>query len=167
VTFHLDTIPLHSNTNANTHTMNTLDLAMRQAPAWAAAATAPSAVPAAFGFVAAHLLSLPGVAMALFLYAVGRVAASGGWLQGFFELLFSGFVLLPVVLLCALLLLVAGLFASVRPWACVALVAINLAVVGVSWTLSPPAKMQDLLVWVPAALSCLFALVLAWRGFVK
>ncbi len=51
-----------------------------------------------------------GLAIALYLYLIGRVAESGGFLRAIFELLFSGFVVLPYVFLCCLLLLVAGMF---------------------------------------------------------
>lgn len=119
----------------------------------------------ALAFASAHLMALPGLAIALYLYLVGRVAGSGGWLAALFELLFSGVVVLPVVAVCALLLLVTGLFASLRPWASVVLVAINLAVLAVSWTISPPANAAALVVWMPAWLSLALASALAWHGF--
>lgn len=119
----------------------------------------------AFAFAAAQLLALPGLAVALYLYAIGKVADSGGWLRGFFELLFSGVVILPFVLVCALLLLVAGLFASVRPWACLVLVLVNAAVVAVAWTISPPTAPADLVIWLPTAFSAAAAAALAWQAF--
>lgn len=124
-----------------------------------------SNAPYAFAFAAAQLLALPGLAVALYLYTIGKVAGSGGWFWGFFELLFSGVVILPLVLVCAVLLLVAGLFASVRPWACLVLVFVNAAVVAVAWTISPPAAPADLVIWLPTALSAAAAAALAWQAF--
>jgi hypothetical protein len=119
----------------------------------------------AFAFVGAQLLAMPGLAIALYLSMVGTAVAAGGWLQAVFALLYSGVVVLPMVLLCLMLLLAAGLFASVRPWACLVLVALNLAVIAVSWSLSPPAEMADLLVWIPTAASATAASALAWQAF--
>lgn len=116
-------------------------------------------------FVCAHFLALPGLAIALYLYLVGRVATSNGWLAALFELLFSGVVVLPVMMVCAVLLLVAGLLASLRPWASVVLVAINVAVLALSWTISPPGNASALLVWIPALASLALASALAWQGF--
>lgn len=119
----------------------------------------------AFAFAAAQLLALPGLAVALYLYAIGKVAGSGGWLRGLFELLFSGVVILPFVLVCAVLLLVAGLFASVRPWASLMLVLVNVVVVAVAWTITPPTAPADLVIWLPTALSATVAAALAWQAF--
>lgn len=124
-----------------------------------------SNTPYAFAFVAAQLLALPGLAVALYLYTVGKVAGSGGWLLGVFELLFSGVVVLPVMVLCTVLLLVAGLFSSVRPWACLVLLLVNATVLAVAWTISPSTEAAELVVWIPAALSAAAAAALAWQGF--
>ncbi|MEO8023111.1 hypothetical protein [Polaromonas sp.] len=119
----------------------------------------------AFAFAGAQLLALPGFGMALFLYIVGRVTGSGGWLQGVFELLFSGVVLLPVVLLCAVLLLIAGLFSSVRPWACLVLLLVNVAVLVVAGMLNPATDVAEWVIWVLTALSAAAAATLAWQAF--
>jgi hypothetical protein len=124
-----------------------------------------SNAPYAFAFVAAQLLALPGLAMALFLYTVGKVAGSGGWLLGLFELLFSGVVVLPAVLLCTVILLIAGLFSSVRPWACLVLLLVNAAVLAVAWTISPPTEAAELVIWGTTVLSAAAAAMLAWRAF--
>lgn len=124
-----------------------------------------SNTPYAFAFVAAHLLALPGLAVALYLYTVGKVAGSGGWLLGVFELLFSGVVVLPAMLLCTVLLLVAGLFSRVRPWACLVLLLVNAVVLAVAWTTSPFTEAVELLVWVSTVLSAAAAAGLAWQGF--
>lgn len=121
--------------------------------------------PYAFAFVAAQLLALPGLAFALYLYLIERVASSGGWLRAFFELLFSGVVVLPFVLLCCVTLLIAGLFASVRPWAAVALVAANIAIVAIALGITPPREIGDLFIWLPAVASTAIAGWLAWRAF--
>lgn len=124
-----------------------------------------SNAPYAFAFVAAQLLALPGLGLALYLYTVGKVAGSGGWLLGVFELLFSGVVVLPAVLLCTVLLLIAGLFSRVRPWACLVLLLVNAAVLAVGWTISPATEAAELLVWVATALSAAAAAALAWQAF--
>ena len=124
-----------------------------------------SNTPYAFAFVAAQLLALPGLAVALYLYTVGKVAGSGGWLLGVFELLFSGVVVLPVMVLCTVLLLVAGLFSRLRPWACLVLLLVNATVLAVAWTISPSTEAAELVVWIPAALSAAAAATLAWQGF--
>jgi hypothetical protein len=124
-----------------------------------------SNTPYAFAFVAAQLLALPGLAVALYLYTVGKMAGSGGWVLGVFELLFSGVVVLPAMLLCTLLLLIAGLFSRVRPWACLVLVLVNATVLAVGWTISPFTEAAELLVWVATALSAAAAAALAWQAF--
>lgn len=124
-----------------------------------------SNTPYAFAFVAVHLLALPGLTMALHLYIVGKVAGSGGWLLGVFELLFSGVVILPVALLCTVLLLIAGLFSRVRPWASLVLLLVNATVLAVAWTISPSTEAAELLVWVATALSAAAAAALAWQAF--
>lgn len=124
-----------------------------------------SNTPYAFAFVAAQLLALPGLAVALYLYTVGKMAGSGGWLLGVFELLFSGVVVLPAMLLCAVLLLIAGLFSRVRPWASLVLLLVNTTVLAVAWTISPSTEAAELLVWVPTVLSAAAAATLAWQGF--
>lgn len=124
-----------------------------------------SNTPYAFAFVAAHLLALPGLGLALFLYTAGKVVGSGGWLLGVFELLFSGVVLLPAALLCTLLLLIAGLFSRVRPWASLVLLLANAAVLALAWTISPSTDAAELLVWVCAVLSAAAAAALAWQAF--
>lgn len=70
---------------------------------------------APYAFAAAQLLALPGLAIALYLYVIGRMVKGGHWAQAGFELFFSGVVVLPFVLLCFVALLVAGVFSSVRP----------------------------------------------------
>lgn len=124
-----------------------------------------SNAPYAFAFVAAQLLALPGLGLALYLYTVGNMAGSGGWLLGVFELLFSGVVVLPAMLLCAVLLLIAGLFSRLRPWACLVLLLVNAAVLAVGWTISPATEAAGLLVWVATALSAAAAAALAWQAF--
>ena len=121
--------------------------------------------PYAFAFAAAQLLALPGLAMALHLYIVGKVAGSSGWLQGALELLFSGVVVLPLALLCTVLLLIAGLFSLVRPWASLMLLLVNAAVLAVAWRISPSTGAAELLVWVPTVLSAAAAAALAWQAF--
>jgi hypothetical protein len=124
-----------------------------------------SNTPYAFAFVVAHLLALPGLAIALYLYTVGKVAGSGGWLLSVFELLFSGVVVLPAMLLCSVLLLIAGLFSRVRPWACLVLLLVNATVLAVGWTISPSTEAAELLVWVATVLSAVAAAALAWQAF--
>ena len=121
--------------------------------------------PRAFAFAGALLLAMPGLAMALFLYVVGRVTGSGGWFLGVFELLFSGVVLLPVVALCAVLLLIAGLFSSARPWACLVLLLVNAAVLVIAWMLNPATDIAEVVIWVLTALSAAAAAALAWQAF--
>ena len=106
-----------------------------------------------------------GLAIALYLYLIGRVAESGGFLRAIFELLFSGFVVLPYVFLCCLVLLVAGMFCTLRPWAGLVLVALNVAVLATSWVISPPKDFTGLGVWLPSFLSAVIAAYLAYRGF--
>jgi hypothetical protein len=124
-----------------------------------------SNTPYAFAFVAAHLLALPGLAVALSLYTAGMVAGSGGWFLGMMELLFSGVVVLPVMVLCTVLLLIAGLFSAVRPWAGLVLLLVNAAVLAVAWTLSPFTEAVELLVWVATGVSAAAAAALAWQAF--
>jgi hypothetical protein len=124
-----------------------------------------SSTPYAFAFVAAQLLALPGLGLALYLYTVCKMAGSGGWLLGMFELLFSGAVILPAVLLCTVLLLVAGLFSRVRPWASLVLLLVNAAVLGVGWAISPVTEAAELLVWMATVLSAAAAAALAWQAF--
>ena len=124
-----------------------------------------SNTPYAFAFVAAQLLALPGLGLALYLYTVGKMAGSGGWLSGVFELLFSGAVILPAVLLCTMLLLVAGLFSRVRPWASLVLLLVNAAVLAVGWAISPATEAAELLVWMATVLSAAAAAALAWQAF--
>lgn len=121
--------------------------------------------PYAFAFAAAQLLAIPGLAIALYLYVLGRVIRSGHLVQAGFELLFSGVVVLPFVLLCFVALLVAGVFSSVRPWASLVLVVLNLGVVATAWIISPPSQASDLLVWLPALTSLAIASRLVVHGF--
>ena len=125
----------------------------------------PSNAACAFAFMAAELLALPGLAIGLYAYTVGRVGSRGGWLSGIFELLFSGFVVLPVVLLCLIALFFAGAFASARPWAAIALIIINVAAVLVAWPILGPKTADELLVWLPTLLSTTVAAWLSWRAF--
>ena len=115
--------------------------------------------------MAAEMLALPGLAMGLYAYTVGRVDSRGGWLSGIFELLFSGFVLLPVVLLCLIALFFAGAFASARPWAAITLIIINVAAVLVAWPILGPKTADELLVWLPTLVSTTVATWLSWRAF--
>jgi hypothetical protein len=124
-----------------------------------------SNTPYAFAFIAAHLLALPGLAVALSLYTAGMVAGSGGWFLGMLELLFSGVVVLPVMVLCTVLLLIAGLFSAVRPWAGLVLLLVNVAVLAVAWTLSPFTEAVELLVWAATGVSAAAAAALAWQAF--
>ena len=124
-----------------------------------------SNTPYAFAFVAAHLLALPGLAMVLHLYIVGKVASSGGWLLGALELLFSGVVILPAALLGTVLLLIAGLFSRVRPWASLVLLLLNAAVLALAWTTGPSTEAAELLIWVATVLSAAAAAALAWQAF--
>jgi len=103
--------------------------------------------------------------MVLHLYIVGKVASSGGWLLEALELLFSGVVVLPAALLCTVLLLIAGLFSRVRPWASLVLLLVNATVLAVGWTISPSTEAAELLVWVATALSAAAAAALAWQAF--
>ncbi len=119
----------------------------------------------AFAFMAAELLALPGFAVGMYAYTVGRVDGSSGWWSGLFELLFSGFVVLPMVLLCLIALFFAGVFATVRPWAALTLVVLNLAAVIVAWLVVAPKAPSELLVWLPALASTIIASWLAWRAF--
>ncbi|WP_457282662.1 hypothetical protein [Polaromonas sp. P5_D5] len=124
-----------------------------------------SNTPYAFAFVAAQLMALPGLGLALYLYTVGKMAGSGGWLLGVFELLFSGVVVLPAVLLCTVLLLIAGLFSRLRPWASLVLLLVNTAVLAVAWAISPFTDAAELLIWVATVLSAAAAAALAWQAF--
>ena len=119
----------------------------------------------AFAFMAAELLALPGLAIGMYAYTIGRVSASHGWLSGFFELLFSGFVVLPIVLLCLIALFFAGAFATVRPWAAVTLLIINVSVVIMAWSVMAPKAPSEFLLWLPALASAAIASWLAWRAF--
>jgi hypothetical protein len=121
----------------------------------------------AFAFMAAELLALPGLAMGMYAYTVGRVDGSSGWLSGMFELLFSGFVVLPLVLLCLVALFLAGVFATVRPWAAITLLIINVAVVALAWSVVAPKAPSEFLMWLPALASTSIASWLAWRGFAR
>jgi hypothetical protein len=117
--------------------------------------------------MAAELLALPGLAMGMYAYTVGRVDGSSGWLSGMFELLFSGFVVLPLVLLCLVALFLAGVFATVRPWAAITLLIINVAVVVLAWSVVAPKAPSEFLMWLPALASTSIASWLAWRGFAR
>ena len=119
----------------------------------------------AFAFMAAELLALPGLAMGMYAYTVGRVDGSGGWLSGLFELLFSGFVVLPMVLLCLIALFFAGALAAVRPWAAITLLILNVAAVILAWATIAPKAPSEFLVWLPALASTTIAGWLSWRAF--
>ena len=119
----------------------------------------------AFAFIAAELLALPGLAIGIYAYTVGSVGGSSGWLSGVFELLFSGFVVLPVVLLCLVALCFAGVFATVRTWAAITLLVINVAVVIMAWSVIAPKAPSEFLVWLPGLASTDIASWLAWREF--
>ncbi len=116
-------------------------------------------------FATAQVLALPGLAIALYLYVIGRMVKSGHWFQAGFELLYSGVVVLPFVLLCFVALLVAGVFSSVRPWASLVLVALNLGVFAIAWVICPPSRASDLLVWLPALTSLAIASHLVMHDF--
>jgi hypothetical protein len=126
-----------------------------------------SNAPGAFAFVAAELLALPGLAIGIYAYTVGRVDGSSGWLSSVFELLFSGFVVLPIVLLCLIALFFAGAFGTVRPWAAVTLFVINIAVaIMACWVVAPKAP-SEFLVWLPTLASTAIVSRLAWREFAQ
>ena len=129
--------------------------------------TTASNAACAFAFMAAELLALPGLAIGMYAYTVGRVDDSSGWLSGVFELLFSGFVVLPIVLLCLIALFFAGTFATVRPWAAVALLIVNGAVVIMAWSVVAPKAPSEFLVWLPTLASTAIASWLAWREFAR
>ncbi|TAG46210.1 MAG: hypothetical protein EAZ30_13360 [Betaproteobacteria bacterium] len=115
--------------------------------------------------MAAELLALPGLAMGMYAYTVGRVDGSSGWLSGLFELVFSGIVVLPMVLLFLVALFFAGAFAGARPWAAAALLLINVAVVTVALPVVTPKTPSEFLVWLPTLASTAIATWLAWREF--
>lgn len=119
----------------------------------------------AFAFLAAELLALPGLALGMYAYTVGRVDGSGGWLSGVFELLFSGFVVLPMLLLCLIALFFAGAFATVRPWAAVTLLVINIAVAIMAWSVISPKALSEFLVWLPTLASTAIVVWLVRREF--
>jgi len=121
----------------------------------------------AFAFMAAELLALPGLAMGMYAYTVGRVDGSSGWLSGLFQLLFSGFVLLPMVLLCLIALFFAGVFATVRPWAAITLLILNVAALIMACSTVAPKAPSEFLVWLPALASTTVAGWLAWRAFAE
>ena len=122
----------------------------------------------AFAFIAAELLALPGLASGMYAYTVSRVDNSSGWLSGLFELLFSGFVVLPVVLLCLIALFFAGAFASVRPWAAFTLIIIiNVVRVIMAWSVTTPKALSEFWVWLPTLASTAILSWLAWREFAK
>lgn len=121
----------------------------------------------AFAFMAAELLALPGLAMGMYAYTVGRVDGSSGWLSGVFELLFSGFVVLPIVLLCLIALFFAGAFVSVCPWAAITLLIINVVVVIMAWSVITPKAPSEFWVWLPTLASTAILSWLAWREFAK
>ena len=117
------------------------------------------------GFVLAQALALPGLAIALFCYFVGRVAASDGFLRALFELLFSGIVILPAVALVLLALLVAGLVRITRPWACAALIGIDLASLTTVVLLAPPADRGEWAFALPGLVSmaiCVWLVGASW-----
>jgi hypothetical protein len=119
----------------------------------------------ALAFMAAELLALPGLAMGMYAYTVGRVDGSRGWLSGLFELLFSGFVVLPIVLLCLIALFFAGAFAGARPWAAITLVIVNVAVAIVALPVVTPKTPSEFLAWLPTLAFTAIATWLAWREF--
>ncbi len=119
----------------------------------------------ALAFVAAELLALPGLAIGMYAYTVGRVDGSSGWLSGVFELLFSGFVVLPFVLLCLISLLAAGVFATVRPWAAATLLVVNIVVAIMAWSVVAPKAPSEFLVWLPTLASTAIVVWLVWREF--
>lgn len=121
----------------------------------------------AFAFMAAELLALPGLAIGMYAYTVGRVDGSRGWLSGVFELMFSGFVVLPIVLLCLITLFFAGAFATVRPWVAATLLVINIAVAIMAWSVISPKAASEFLVWLPTLASTAIVSWLAWREFAQ
>lgn len=121
----------------------------------------------AFAFIAAELLALPGLASGMYAYTVSRVDNSSGWLSGLFELLFSGFVVLPVVLLCLIALFFAGAFASVRPWAAITLIIFNVVVGFMAWSVIAPKAPSEFWVWLPTLASTAILSWLVWREFAK
>jgi hypothetical protein len=129
--------------------------------------TTASNAACAFAFMAAELLAMPGLAIGMYAYTVGRVDGSSGWLSGVFELLFSGLVVLPIVLVCLIALLFAGAFASVRPWAASMLLIVNIAATIMAWTVVAPKAPSEFLVWLPTLASTAIVSWLAWREFAK
>lgn len=121
----------------------------------------------AFAFMAAELLALPGLAIGMYAYTVGRVDGRSGRLLGVLELLFSGFVALPIVLLCLIALLFAGAFATVRPWAAITLLIVNVAVAILAWSVVVPKEPSEFLVWLPTSASTAIVSWLAWREFAQ
>lgn len=121
----------------------------------------------ALAFMAAELLALPGLTMGMYAYTVGRVDGSSSWFSGLFELLFSGIVVLPMVLLCLIVLLLAGAFATARPWAAATLLVINVAVAILAWPVVAPETPSEFLVWLPTLASAAIASWLAWREFAQ
>lgn len=126
-----------------------------------------SNAPGAFAFVAAEVLALPGLAVGIYAYTIGRVDGSSGWLSGILELLFSGFVVLPIVLLCLIALFFAGMVASVRPWAAATLLVVNVLVAIIAWSVVAPKAPSEFLVWLPTLASTAIVSWLAWREFAK
>lgn len=118
----------------------------------------------AFAFVAAELLALPGLAFALYVYLVGRVAGGRGWLFAMFELMFSGFIVLPMLLLLLGALFFAGMFATARPWAAIALVLVNVAALVGVCAVVRPSTVSEFLFWVPTLASTAIAGYIAWCG---
>lgn len=121
----------------------------------------------ALAFMAAELLALSGLAMGMYAYTVGRVDGSSGWFSSLFELLFSGIVVLPMVLLCLIALFLAGAFATARPWAATTLLVINVAVAILAWPVVAPKTPSEFLVWLPTLVSTAIASWLAWRDFAQ
>lgn len=121
----------------------------------------------ASAFMAAELLALPGLAVGMYARTVGRVDGSSGWLSGAFELLFSGFVVLPIVLLCLIALFFAGALATLRPWAAITLLIVNITVVIMAWSVVAPKAPSEFLVWLPTLASAAIASWFAWREFVR
>jgi hypothetical protein len=118
----------------------------------------------AFAFIGAELLALPGIAFALYVYLIGRVAGGRGWLSAMFEVMFSGFIVLPMLLLSLGALFFAGMFAAARPWAAVTLVLVNIVAVVVAWAVVRPSSVSEFLFWLPTLASVAIAGYLAWRG---
>ncbi|MBP8310354.1 MAG: hypothetical protein KAY46_23965 [Burkholderiaceae bacterium] len=119
------------------------------------------------GFALAEALALPGLSIALFCYFVGRVAASGGFLRALFELFFTGAVILPAVALSLVALLAAGLLRVTRPWACAALIGLDVACMAAVALLAPPPERADWAIALPALLSiaiCVWLLTAARRA---